>query len=159
MRIELDKMTDTHYELYRGMCDARSAAEFRFRREACGIELAEMADDLGVRLDTAKRWENPNKGLPPSLRAWAYVDSAYLDMMDSVDAAIQAVEDEAAELGEPGSVRIAYRRHGMPTRGGETVGRANASARAAAIALSALGYGVEVEWADQGAAGIAAGAR
>ncbi len=156
MRIDPDSMTDAQYEAYRGECDARSAAEFRYRREACGIELAEMADDLGVRLDTAKRWENPRKGMPPSIRAWAYVDSAYLGLLDAVEAAIQQVEDTAGALGEPGSVHLAYRRGNQPTRDGGTVGRANALARAAGIALTALGYEVAVEWADEGVAGLAA---
>ena len=107
MRIDLNAMDDGRYDGYRSLCDSRSTAEFRFRREACGIELAEMADDLGVRLDTAKRWENPRKGLPPSLRAWAYVDSAYLDMMDSVEAAIEALGPDYEEM-EIRLVRIKF---------------------------------------------------
>jgi len=159
MRIDLESMADEQYESYRKECDSRSAAEFRFRREACGIELSEMADELGVRIDTAKRWENPGKGMPPSIRAWAYVDSAYLGLLDAVEAAIRQVEDTADMLGEPQAVHLAYRRGTQPTRDGETVGRANAIARAAGIALIALGYEIAVEWADEGAAGIAARAR
>ncbi len=156
MRIDLEAMTQREYDSYRAMCDSRSAAEFRYRREACGIELAELSADLGVRLDTVKRWENPKKGMPPSVRAWAYVDSAYLDMMDSVEAGIREVEEMADQLGEPRTVRLAYRRGIHPTRDGETVGRANAAARAAGIALTTLGYDVEFEWADEGTAGLAA---
>ncbi len=159
MRIDLESMTDEQYEAYRARCDSRSAAEFRFRREACGIELAEIAEDLGVRLDTAKRWENPKKGMPPSMRAWAYVDSAYLALLDAVEAAISQVEDTVETLGEPDAVHLAYRRGAQPTRDGETVGRANAAARAAGIALTALGYEVAIEWADEGAAVMAARAR
>ena len=156
MPLDLESMTPEQFDRYRDACDSRSAAEFRFRREACGIELVEMADDLGVRLDTAKRWENPKKGLPPSVRAWAYVDSAYTELLDAVEAAIQQVEDTAEELGEPRSVHLAYRRGNQPTRDGETVARANAASRAAGIALTALGYEVVVEWADEGVAGLAA---
>lgn len=159
MRFELDSMTDEQYEAYRDLCDSRSSAEFRYRREACGIELKELAEELGVRIDTAKRWENPKKGLPPSIRAWARVDSAYLGLLDAVEAAVEQVEDTADSIGEPNGVRIAYRRGIHPTRDGETVGRANAVARATAIALAVLGYDVAVEWADEGAAGIAARAR
>ena len=159
MRVDFDSITGEQFEQYRDFCDTRSAAEFRYRREACGIEIAEVAEDLGVRLDTAKRWENPRKGLQPSLRAWAYIDSAYEDLLDAVEAAIQQVEDTAEELGEPNAVHLAYRRGNQLTRDGETVGRANAAARAAGIALTALGYEVEFEWADEGAAGMAARAR
>ncbi len=156
MRIELESMTEEQYGAYREECDSRSEAEFRYRREMCGIELFELADALDVRLDTAKRWENPKKGLPPSLRAWAYVDSAYLALTDAVEAAIQQVEDTAETLGEPNAVHLSYRRGAQRTRDGETVGRANAVARAAGIALTALGYEVVIEWADEGAAGMAA---
>lgn len=156
MVIDVDSMTDEQFERYRALCNSRSDAEFRFRRECCGIELSEIAEDLGVRLDTVKRWENPKKGMPPSIRAWAYVDSAYTSLLDAVEAAIQRVEDTADDLGEPEAVHLAYRRGIMRTRDGETVGRANAAARAVGIALIALGYDVSVEWADEGAAGAAA---
>ncbi len=135
MRIEVESMNDGQYEQYRDLCDSRGSAEFRYRRECCGIELAEMAEDLGVRLDTAKRWENPNKGMPPSVRAWAYVDSAYLDMLDRVEAAIQAVEDADIDV----AVKLPYKR-------GVAVGRENAVSRAVGIALTVLGYDVEAVW-------------
>lgn len=158
MFIDLESMTQEQYEAYRDECDNRSSAEFRMRRELCGIELAELADDLGVRLDTAKRWENPKKGMPPSVRAWAYVDSAYLALMDAVEAAIAQVEGTADEHGDPNEVHVAYRRGKQLGRDGLTTGRANAIARAAALALTVLGYDSSAEWADEGAAGLAASA-
>ncbi len=156
MLIDLDSMTQEQYEAYRDECDARSSAEFRMRRELCGIELAEIADALGVRLDTVKRFENPNKGMRPSVRAWAYVDSAYLALLDAVEAAVSQVEDTAETLDEPNEVHVAYRRGNQPTRDGLTVGRSNAVARASALALTVLGYTATAEWADEGAAGLAA---
>jgi len=156
MIIDLETMTQEQYEAYRDECDARSSAEFRMRRELCGIELAELADELGVRIDTAKRWENPNKGMPPSVRAWAYVDSAYAALLDAVGAAVQQVEDTADALGEPREVHVAYRRGNQLGRDGLTVGRSNAIARASALALTVLGYAATAEWADEGAAGLAA---
>lgn len=154
--VDLDSMTNEQFEAYREECNSRSCAEYRMRREMCGIEISEIADALGVRLDTAKRFENPNKGMEPSLRAWAYVDSAYMRLLDAVEAAVQQVEDAADATGNPEAVHLAYRRGNQLTRDGETVGRANAVARAAAMALTVLGYDVAVEWADEGAAGIAA---
>lgn len=156
MLIDLESMDEASYEEYRASCDARSSAEFRMRRELCGIEIAEIAEDLGVRLDTAKRWENPKKGLPPSVRAWAYVDSAYLELLNAVEHSVSQVEETADELGEPNEVHVAYRRGNQPTRDGMTVGRSNAVARASALALTVLGYSATAEWADEGAAGIAA---
>ena len=100
MRIDLESIDPEQFEAYRARCDSRSAAEFRYRREACGIELAEIAEDLGVRLDTAKRWENPNKGMPPSVRAWAYVDSAYIGLLEAVEDAVRQAEDGTETSGE-----------------------------------------------------------
>lgn len=156
MRIDVGAMEPEQYEAYCVECDARSSAEFRMRREMCGIEIAEIAEALKVRLDTAKRWENPKKGMPPSVRAWAYVDSAYLDLLDAVDAAIQRAEDASEGHGEPREVRLAYRRAGMEPEGGAPIPRLNAVARAAVLALTVLGYDASAEWADEGAAGLAA---
>lgn len=151
-----EDMTDEQYEDYREHCNARSAAEFRMMREACGIELFDLAETLGVRLDTAKRWEHPTKGQPPSLRAWAYMDAKYSRLLDAIETAVQQVEDLEGELGHKPNVNISYRRKGMPTRNGETVGEANAASRAVVIALAVLGYSVNVEWVDEGLAGLAA---
>lgn len=157
MIANLESMTQKQYDEYRAACDRRSAAEFRMRRELCGIELAELADALGVRLDTAKRWENPKKGAPPSPRAWACIDAAYESLLRAVDAAIDQAEAAEAETGSaPARITVAYRRGRMPTRDGESVGRANAVSRAAALALTALGYDVTAEWADEGASALAA---
>ena len=158
MLIDLESMTQEQYESYRDECDARSSAEFRMRRELCGIELMELADALGVRVDTVKRFENPRKGMPPSVRAWAYVDSAYIALLDAVEAAVSQVDDTADAHGEPGEVHVAYRRGNQLGRDGLTTGRANAIARASVLALRVLGYEASAEWADEGAAGLAASA-
>lgn len=152
---DLDSMTPDEFEAYRAECDARSSAEYRMRRELCGIEIAEIAEELGVRLDTAKRWENPKKGMPPSVRAWAYVDERYEKIMRAVDEAVSVVEDMEDSFGRMPGVRIAYRRANMPTRCGETVDDANRIARLAVAVLRALGYDAQVEWADEGAARMA----
>jgi len=156
MKIDLESMTQEQYESYRDECNARSSAEFRMRRELCGIELTEIAEDLGIRIDTVKRFENPNKDTRPSVRAWAYVDSAYIALLDAIEAAVSQVEDTAETLDEPKEVHVAYRRGIHKTRDGLTVGRSNAIARASALALMVLGYEASAEWADEGAAGLAA---
>lgn len=151
-----EDMDREQFDEYAKRCDSRSAAEFRLMREACGIELSDLADELGVRLDTAKRWENPKKGMPPSLRAWAYVDASYSRLLDAVETAVQQVEDTEDELGHKPCVNVSYHRGNMPTRDGETVGQANASSRAMAMVLVSLGYDVRVEWADEGLTGLTA---
>lgn len=143
MRIDLDSMTEEQYEQYRVLCNSRNSAEYRFRREACCIEIAEIAEELDVRLDTAKRWENPKKGPAPSLRAWAYVDSAYLDLLESVEKVVRTLE-EAGDDPEP--VKIAYRRFNPRVGDSYAVTHDNAVSRAVAIALDVLGYDYEFEW-------------
>ena len=54
----------------------RSVAEFRAKRELCGLSLYDVADELGVAMNTVKRWENPNY-FPPSPAAWRYIDRMY----------------------------------------------------------------------------------
>ena len=86
--------------------------------------------------------------MPPSVRAWAYVDSAYLTLLDAVEAAIQRVEEAEADGDGNGlkPVHLSYRR-GSARDGGIPVGRSNALARAVGIALTALGYEIEIDWA------------
>ena len=156
MIVDVESMSEDQYEAYREECDSRSSAEYRMRREICGIEIAEIAEALGVRVDTAKRWENPNKGMPPSLRAWAYVDSAYFSLLDAVEAAVQQAEDAEEACGDRVPVRIAYRRGNQPARDGMTVGMSNAVARASIVALTVLGYDASAEWVDDGVASLAA---
>lgn len=151
-----EDMTDEQRDAFAEKCDSRSKAEFRMMREACGIELAELSETFGVRLDTVKRWEHPTKGLPPSLRAWAYMDACYSRLLDAVETAVQQVEELEDELGHKPNVNISYRRGNMPTRDGETVGQANAASRATAMVLVALGYDVKIEWANEGLAGLTA---
>lgn len=154
--LALDDMTDGQREAYFERCESRSKAEFRMMREACGIDAHGLANILGIRIDTVKKWEIPGNGKRPSLRAWAYLDARYELLLQSVETAIQTVEDIADEHGEPREVHVAYYRGRMVTRDGMTTNEANAAARAAVIALTALGYDAKAEWADEGAAGMAA---
>ena len=111
--------------------------------------------------------------MPPSLRAWAYVDSAYLTLLDAVEATIQHAEDmdcpgietdgsndvpnaQRNTLDTQQKILLSYRRGAAPARNGVTVGRSNALSRAIGIALTALGYEIEVDWADDRRNGSAA---
>ena len=46
------------------------AATFRAVREMCGLRQADVADELGVRLSTVKRWERGVVPLPEDARVW-----------------------------------------------------------------------------------------
>lgn len=147
---DLGAMGPEEYEAYCRECDARGSAEFRMRREMCGIEIAEIADALGVRIDTAKRWENPNKGMEPSVRAWAYVDERYGKLMRAVEDSVALVEGVEDAIGRAPNVNVAYWRGKGQTAFGEPVKDANRTARITAAVLRSLGYGVRVVWSNGG---------
>lgn len=152
--MNLETMTEEQVEEYRAICEGRSAAEYRFRRDLCGLTHYEVSRAIGCREDTAKRFENPRRGGKPSIEAWAFVDSAYERVMRAAEEAVRIVE-EAEEHGEPGKVKVTYRRDGMPTRDGEPMGEANGASLAAIVTLRMLGYEVEVDWPEEVLASIA----
>ena len=122
----------------------RSVAEFRAKRELCGLSLYDVADELGVAVNTVKRWENPNY-FPPSPAAWRYIDREY-------DRHCDQVEDEltkalaSAKDGEPVVVR--WSRNGMRGMSDAQVGIANAVAKAVTESLMTLGRDVTFVWSD-----------
>ena len=122
----------------------RSVAEFRAMREMCGISLYDIADELGVAVNTVKRWESP-KYFPPSPRAWAYVEKQYDEHCDRVDAAIKEALASRVE-GKP--IVLPWYRNGMSGVNDMQVGMNNAVSRAVAESLMTLGYEVTFRWSD-----------
>ena len=121
-----------------------SSAEFRARRERCGMTQQDMADAVGVRVLAVKKWERPDGPTAPA-DAWAF--------LEAVEAARKGVVGQAEEAvlrhGGAGPVQLTYYRtqeqfdeHG---RDDGPVGVANANARAVADRLEAMGF--EVAWA------------
>ena len=128
------------YEPYAG----RSVAEFRAKRELCGLSLYDVADELGVAVNTVKRWENPNY-FPPSPAAWRFIDREYDRHCNAVDEALQAAL-ASANGDEP--VVVLWHRNGMRGVSDAQVGIHNAVARAVAESLIALGHKVMFRWSD-----------
>ena len=87
----------------------RSVAEFRAKRELCGLSLYDVAQELGVALNTVKRWENPNY-FPPSPHAWRYIDRQYDEYCDRVENALQNAIDTRVG-GQP--IVVLWHRNGM----------------------------------------------
>ena len=121
----------------------RSVAEFRAKRELCGISLYDIADELGVAVNTVKRWENPNY-FPPSPAAWRYVDRQYEKHCDQVEEALQ--EAFATPTGEP--VLVLWHRNGMRGVSDAQVSWNNAVSKAVAESLLTLGREVTFRWSD-----------
>ncbi len=121
----------------------RSVAEFRAKRELCGISLYDIADELGVAVNTVKRWENPNY-FPPSPAAWRYIDRQYEKHCDQVEEALQ--EALATPTGEP--VLVLWHRNGMSGVSDAQVSWNNAVSKAVAESLLTLGREVTFRWSD-----------
>lgn len=122
----------------------RSVAEFRAKRELCGLALYDVAHELGVALNTVKRWENPNY-FPPSPAAWRFIDREYEKHCDRVEDALQEAVD-GIEFGKP--VVVLWHRNGMRGVSDQQVGMNNAISKAVAESLMTLGYDVTFRWSD-----------
>jgi hypothetical protein len=122
----------------------RSVAEFRAKREMCGLSLYDVAQELGVAANTVKRWENPNY-FPPSPAAWRFIDRQYDKHCDRVDEALQSAL--ASAVGE-GPIVVPWHRNGMSGVSDMQVGMSNAVSRAVAESLMTLGREVTFRWSD-----------
>lgn len=125
----------------------RSVAEFRAKREMCGLSLYDVADELGVAVNTVKRWENPNY-FPPSPAAWRFIDRQYDKHCDAVEDMLQE-SLAGADGDEP--VVVLWHRNGMRGVSDAQVGMHNAVARAVAESLMTLGREVTFRWSDPAA--------
>ena len=122
----------------------RSVAEFRAKRELCGLSLYDVAQELGVAVNTVKRWENPNY-FPPSPAAWRYIDREYDKHCEQVDEALSEAIANARD-GEP--VTVLWHRNNMSGVSDIQVGVNNAISKAVAESLMTLGREVTFMWSD-----------
>lgn len=122
----------------------RSVAEFRAKRELCGLSLYDVAEELGVALNTVKRWENPNY-FPPSPAAWRFIDRQYEMHCDRVESVLQRAIDEH-EKGD--TITVTWCRNNMRGVSDRQVGMLNAVSKAVAESLLTLGYDVTFRWSD-----------
>lgn len=123
---------------------SRSVAEFRAKREMCGLTAYDVAKELDVAVNTVKRWENPNY-FPPSPTAWKFIDREYERHNDDVAEALQEALDSRVD-GEP--IVVLWYRNGMSGASNAQVGMRNAVSRAVAESLMTLGYEVTFRWSD-----------
>ena len=125
----------------------RSVAEFRAKRELCGLSLYDVADELGVAVNTVKRWENPNY-FPPSPAAWRFIDREYDKHCDAVEDMLQ---ESLADADGDEPVVVLWHRNGMRGVSDAQVGEHNAVAKAVAESLMTLGREVTFRWSDPAA--------
>ena len=125
-------------------------ADFRAMREECGLIQQDVADALGVRALTVKRWERPGFPEPPD-DAWAYLNS----MRDRMVEMAEFAADKAVELRDEtgaGAIALTYFRdqqqYDASGRDDGPVGFANAVARLTASYLEVEGFDVEFRYPD-----------
>lgn len=121
-----------------------NSADFRARRERCGLTQLDVADALGVRTMTVKRWEKPAEPDAPA-DAWAFLEA----VETARRGVVKQAEETALRYGERGAVQLTYYRTQEQFdafgRDEGPVGVANANARAVADRLESMGF--EIAWA------------
>ena len=134
----------------------RTKAGFRALRDRVGFSQQNMADALGVRVRTVKRWEDPSHPSMPPDAAWDLLGS----LCDAQRQAVETCYEQAARAVEdhgrmPDSVVMTYFRdqemYDAYGRDDGPYGVANANARAAAAQLERLGLEVEFRYPQEGA--------
>lgn len=87
----------------------RTKADLKARREGLGMSQSLMAELLGVRTMTVKRWENPNTEWTAPEDAWKLLENFEQKQQDVVEAAFDIVAEQAEELGElPSVINLTY---------------------------------------------------
>lgn len=132
-------------------------ADFRAEREALGLSIKDMAEQVGVAPITMRRWEKPREwSIPPDVRRKL---AGLRDRFDEAcDRTADGLETHAALSGNPpGPVVLPYYRdegeweaYGPGIAGtGLPFGFANAVARECAAAARALGIPVRYAYARE----------
>lgn len=120
------------------------SADFRARRERCGLTQQEMADAVGVRVLAVKKWERPDGPVAPA-DAWAFLEA----VETARRAVVKQAEEAALQFAERGAVQLTYYRTQEQFdefgRDEGPFGVANANAIAVADRLESMGF--DVAWA------------
>ncbi len=143
----------------------RSKAAFKATRERVGMTQQDVADALGVRVRSVKRWEHesmPSYHAPA--KAYELLESALEGQRKTVSQYVSAVNEQTRGLrAEADPVPITYYRdqamYDLLGHDEGCYGMANADARATAQELERMGYTVEFHYPTEDAAATPEGAR
>lgn len=122
----------------------RTMADFKALREACGLSQQNVADALGVHLQTIKRWEKPSFPYNVPDDAFDYLDGVAESQAEQVDCMLHAAAQQIEQFGkEHVLVPITYYRdqqmYDAYGRGKGPFGWSNAVARKLAYELGKRG--------------------
>lgn len=120
----------------------RSKAEFRALREMVGLTHQGMADRLGVKIMSVKRWESPKYPQMAPLDAWKLLDALSFAQAQKVADAIARASEEGRAIVPYWSAAATYDASAPGAE--ETWTEANATSRRIAAVLFARA--VPVEW-------------
>ena len=146
---------DDLYEIIARHDHPRTKAEFRAMRETLGITQQRLADDLGVKVLSVKRWESPRYPQQAPSDAWSLLDDLMAVQDSAVEAAVAQVRSVELERdGHPREVLIPYwssqddymEHHYSAAESDGSWTEINATSRRVASVLKVLGF--EVRWVD-----------
>lgn len=125
----------------------------KWARSVCGFSQRDLAEAVGVRVLTVKRWERPDETEPPDDAVGLLRRSVGAHVRD-VGELVAAIEG-GAETGDHVFLDW-YRDQAQADLAGQGVpyGYANAVARDAAQRLAADGYRVAIRYPDEEVAGL-----
>ena len=129
---------------------AKTKANFRALREMCGVTQQQVADELGVRALTVKRWEKGETPIPGDAMAWL------TGCVEEHDAGVaENLGRILATIPADGEVCLTYYRtqeqadaEAYPEQAGP-YGFLNAVTRSTAERLVAMGYRVSFTYPDE----------
>lgn len=138
----------------------RTKANFKALREMSGMSQSLLADMLGVRELSVKRWESRNQPQMPPEAAWAIVENYIGNMQRAMQTAFDVIDNPANGLAEPKAVSLTYWQNAAhfkqahPEEDERLWQLANATSRA--IATELMLEGVEFNFDFPGLKAIAA---
>lgn len=125
-------------------------------RERVGLSQRDLAAELGVAVQSVKRWEREDMPYLAPQTAWDVLEHALDVQRQMVDFMLAKVHEIERDIGRPPDlIPITYYRnqkmYDLHGREAGAFGRANATARAVATLLEEEGYKVEFRYPQEGA--------
>ena len=156
LRAAYGSSTETHLPYAEKVSEPRTKADFKALREACGLSQQNVADALGVHLQTIKRWEKPSFPYAVPDDAFAYLDSVAESQANQVNYMLGVVAQQVEQFGKnPVLVPITYYRdqqmYDKYGRDEGPFGWPNAVARKLAYELDKRGISYSFRYPDDGA--------
>lgn len=156
LRTDYGSSTETHLPYAEKVSEPRTKADFKALREACGLSQQNVADALGVHLQTIKRWEKPSFPYAVPDDAFGYLDSVAESQANQVSYMLSVVAKQVEQFGKnPVLVPITYYRdqqmYDIYGRDKGPFGWPNAVARKLAYELDKRGISYSFRYPDDGA--------